>query len=909
MVNMMVNMMKTYGVSMDFEQRLIICCNYKALSSNDKGQAIALYEKDKDTSILSKINSDKYFSEPDDCEIHIVPNNRNEDHDYSYLEKKYENRLYLIQCIENKYIENGSTLAKNKSNLAVIEPVEPNLVCEVIESDLPDETSPEIILDRHPLTRHIFIQDSQFTYGPFEYDIVELIDENKFTLTLKKPSDAKYLGKMIQRLAIFKFTNDQLSPFIDSFEFQNKLINNQPFNHKFISNVSKLKELEFEQIDYGFMDELSKAVGIIVKETNTKGITPSQITMLSTRIKNKRNKFNFNTDYVFKQLNDSMKFEKSIVEAKKDIRDLVLEQALNENEKLKKHFTTLLKNDETIVLEVKEQIKNEQEQDLSKLKMLKMELSIANDELKNKQLEVQKAESQIKQIDEEKEKSVIEQLKLKQTELNQSITGLEEKENVLNEKYDGLFKYDELTEVLNKIKDDIRNQKFLYDSKADEVRDKKQEVKDEEKALKELTEKSAEHYKKELLSVKNSIDVLTQVDNTSDSIIFTCLDKNKLVALDSENSLCEYLKHTQVALSEHERNLSIEHVINYLVCIDTSFITILSGLPGTGKTSLVSILGESVLKSRFNHVQVGRGWSSERDLLGYFNPITNSYIPSGTGMYEFLSEVDKDERINIVLLDEANLSPIEHYWSKFMGLSDSFEGKEIKVTNCESLKINNNLRFIATINNDMTTEPLSPRLIDRAPCIRLDIYSLKDEGNKSGLDTISDEELNDLKAKYSNNAICYADFQNIIQEMDNDIDQLEKMVDVIDQLKNLLISNSVGDERFGGRIHLSERRYQVIKKYLEISLCLYENFIKNTTGWVDVNKSYYFLDFAVSQFILPLITGHGKNFKNRVVHLNNLLCSIQQIHTFELPISLELLDRMLSQGEEDLDTYDFMSLR
>lgn len=894
---------------MESSQRLIICCNYKALSSNEKGQAIALYEKDKDTSILSKINADKYFSEPDDCEIHIVPNNRNEEHDYSYLEKRYENRLYLIQCVENKYVENRSTLAKHKSNLAIIESVEPNSVCEIIDSNLPDETSPEIILSAHPLTRHIFVQDSEYTYGPFEYDITILSEEKKFKLTLKKPNDVKYLGRVLSRLSIFKFKNINLLGFIDSFEFKNKFINNQSFNHKFISNVNNLKEQEFEKIDYGFMNELSKAVEIIIKETNTKGITSNQITMLSARIKNKHNKFNFNTDYVLKQLGDSKMFEKSITEAKNDLRDLFLNHALNENDELKNHFIELLKNDDAIVLEVKDKIKKEQEEDLSKLKKIQMNLSDANVELKSKQLQVQKAESKITQINEEKEESAIEELKNKQTEINQSIIELEKKEGILNEKYRGLFKYDELNENLAEIKSEIVIQRRLYDAKADEVREKKQEVYAQKQELKELTEKSAEHYKKELLSVKNSIDVLTQVDHTSDLVNFTCIEKNELVAIDSESSLCGYLKHTQVALSEHERNLSIEHVINYLVCIDTSFITILSGLPGTGKTSMVSILGENVLKSRFNHVQVGRGWSSERDLLGYFNPITNSYIPSGTGMYEFLSEAEKDKRINIVLLDEANLSPIEHYWSKFMGLSDSFEGKEIKVTNRESLILSNNLRFIATINNDMTTEPLSPRLINRAPCIRLDIYALKDEGNKSGLDTISDEELNDLKIKFSINAICYADFQNTIKKLNYDVDQLEKMVEVIDQLKNLLICNAVGDERFGARINLSERRYQVIKKYLEASLRLYENFEKNTTGWVEVNKIYYFLDFAISQFILPLITGHGKNFKNRVVHLNDLLCGIQQAHNFELPISLELLDRILSQGEEDLDTYDFMSLR
>jgi hypothetical protein len=39
----------------DTEQRLIVCCNFRAHTDNEKGQSIALYEKDKDTSRLIKM--------------------------------------------------------------------------------------------------------------------------------------------------------------------------------------------------------------------------------------------------------------------------------------------------------------------------------------------------------------------------------------------------------------------------------------------------------------------------------------------------------------------------------------------------------------------------------------------------------------------------------------------------------------------------------------------------------------------------------------------------------------------------------------------------------------------------------------------------------------------------------------
>ncbi len=60
-----------------------------------------------------------------------------------------------------------------------------------------------------------------------------------------------------------------------------------------------------------------------------------------------------------------------------------------------------------------------------------------------------------------------------------------------------------------------------------------------------------------------------------------------------------------------------------------------------------------------------------------------------------------------IILDEANLSPIEHYWSTFYNLTDSTAKHDnflsIQLGNNLNLEFANNLRFIATINYDQTT--------------------------------------------------------------------------------------------------------------------------------------------------------------------------------------------------------------
>ena len=129
------------------------------------------------------------------------------------------------------------------------------------------------------------------------------------------------------------------------------------------------------------------------------------------------------------------------------------------------------------------------------------------------------------------------------------------------------------------------------------------------------------------------------------------------------------------------------------------------------------------INSNFLNISVGRGWTTTQDFVGYYNSLRDSFQPSKTGLYQFLSHKHNDF-LKLVLLDEANLSSIEHYWSDFLSICDDFENNkflDLGILNSTDrfLFLPPSLRFIATINNDSTVEPLSDRLLDRAAIISL----------------------------------------------------------------------------------------------------------------------------------------------------------------------------------------------
>jgi MoxR-like ATPase len=315
---------------------------------------------------------------------------------------------------------------------------------------------------------------------------------------------------------------------------------------------------------------------------------------------------------------------------------------------------------------------------------------------------------------------------------------------------------------------------------------------------------------------------------------------------------------------------SHNEIINIYTCIVQGFLTIFSGKPGTGKTSMCNIIADSLglrpktpnaEDSRFVSISVERGWASKRDLIGYYNPLTRRYDKSNMGIYDALMtlthEREKSKLPYVILLDEANLSPIEYYWSIFMAATEIDKSGSkpvwIDIGTEERIYIPETLKFIATINNDQTTEPLSPRLIDRAWVIKLPVptdYEGKTQEGKNGNDAEDERILwRDLKTAFSN---------------DNKTVRLSKPLSEIYTLFN------------DHQMEISPRIINVISSYISAAQGLMKTESQEKSGKTQ-EADQAALDFAVAQKLLTKINGFYDTYEklfdklSRICDDNNLV--------------------------------------
>ncbi|CAH9018136.1 hypothetical protein [Candidatus Nitrosacidococcus sp. I8] len=378
------------------------------------------------------------------------------------------------------------------------------------------------------------------------------------------------------------------------------------------------------------------------------------------------------------------------------------------------------------------------------------------------------------------------------------------------------------------------------------------------------------------------VRILNGIPSDTDTVIKPIELKKSQKSLNAEdtNSKMEFIKNLQERFNHSNipgRSFSYDEITNLLLCVIQSFLTIFAGPPGMGKTSSTLRLADSLYlndtessdkASAFLSISVGRGWTANRDLLGFYNTLKNVYQPARTGFYQFLKSTKllEESFLNLVLLDEGNLSSMEYYWSDFLGRCDQGEKKTSLDTGMPDekerfLKIPAGLRFIATINNDETTERISPRLIDRAPIILL---------NNSDSQAISESITDGF-----NGAVTYqelkAAFCPEIPE-DTELDSDNELNEIIHLLKE-------------ASIFVSPRKKNAIRQYCYVAQ--------------NLNYQQYELDYAISQHILPLIHGYGS-------HLQDTLKKIEEtLDKFSFSISRNILRTIIKNGDEFAQTYSF----
>ena len=329
---------------------------------------------------------------------------------------------------------------------------------------------------------------------------------------------------------------------------------------------------------------------------------------------------------------------------------------------------------------------------------------------------------------------------------------------------------------------------------------------------------------------------------------------------------------------EAGRVISKDDAYNYLISIVQNYITVFAGEPGTGKTSLCKLLAKALglYDSRFAEILVERGWTSSKDLVGYYNPLTKEIESTQPRFSECMKKLNEENANNIVeapylvLLDEANLSPIEFYWSNFNYYCDDPTHQVVSYSNGEKYEFGSELKFLATINYDQTTADLSPRFLDRAWVISMNPVSV--DVIVSGLmdDSVVENNSEVISLETLNNIF---DWHNVKDKKMNQITKT-RLDRIIDKMKE-------GGHTISARsIHLISHYYLVAEMFM--------------------SSKEVALDYAISQKILPCINGNGKQYKE---FLNGLMtiCKENQLNK-----SASIVSKILEKSEHEF--YSFFSL-
>jgi len=359
----------------------------------------------------------------------------------------------------------------------------------------------------------------------------------------------------------------------------------------------------------------------------------------------------------------------------------------------------------------------------------------------------------------------------------------------------------------------------------------------------------------------------------------------------TQKELSDYLCQTvQIVRPQYDKNT----ILNIAICLTQGFLTVFSGEPGCGKTSICNIfadvLGLNKISSllnipieaatdfdRYISVSVERGWTSKRDFVGYYNPLSKTFDKSNRRVYDALCQLNGEKQRGIknlpyvILLDEANLSPMEYYWSDFMNICDDL-GPKSKVNLGEDyvFSIPETLHFLATINNDHTVETLSPRLIDRAWIIQL-----PQQSNVSSVEmTLQDDQIEVVSW-----ASLYGAFLS-----DKECEFSTEIRRIYDAILTKLREQ---------RIIVSTRINNAIKRYWVSASSCFEN---DETG---TEPGVIALDYAVVQRILPKLSGHGDSYKQWLEELRSF-CSSRGLNR-----SAEKLKDMLFRGNQQMNYYQF----
>ena len=784
--------------------------------------------------------------------------------DYEEIDSRYDEfELFKVTVIKSQYPSDDLRPERNcqyVTKASEATNLKPRELIEIIVGSLPNPNNMVLDVPSIPSTPYVYLNDDGTCYGPFKWD-----KNSDNSITLKK-IDSPLPGRPLLGGNIYKGSYNEL-------KHHSLYCSLEEGERFYFENLTDLhNDTHLFTMDYSSDEEVVSTFVKIAKEVgfNSKKVDLAYLEANAKKLPISKHK-NFNEKLnKLKEIADSqILFRNDVVEGfgkflRSELGERITEEFIEKNKDI--YLSDIRDN-------YRSQLENEFREKNEELAELLVKIEINKQQLINLGQKIEER-NQIK-VDAD----VFDNLK-ENEDLDQEILNKKERLHSLNEEITPLLEKYNTYSSLADIEKKFVKVKAEYEYK---MRDKIT-IEDEIKKLEAQYNENEDKLRTKLFEMKPFVEAINGNIGFSHRESLKSVTQN-VMSLEIKGSTAQdILRHIEYGLKKEGRNFSILDIINVTVTLQQSFICFLAGLPGGGKTTLARLIAKiyGIQEHRFLDVPVSRGWTGQKDLIGFFNPISNKFQSSNTRLYEFLCalseesrEKDLDVPISMILLDEANLSPLEHYWSSFMGLTDSHENKEL-ILGDDHIYIPENLRFIATINYDSTTEYLSPRLIDRSPIIVLEPNTISDIHQEA--DTSLELDM----------PISYAIMEQYFGRADKLPEFVKNEQRIYERVKTVLESR---DSELGKPIIISSRKEIAIRHYCNKARPLMREF--------STYDELLALDYAILQFILPLLRGHGKNFSKRLEQLKEVLFDE------ELERSLNYLDTIISYGNSELNTYDF----
>lgn len=282
--------------------------------------------------------------------------------------------------------------------------------------------------------------------------------------------------------------------------------------------------------------------------------------------------------------------------------------------------------------------------------------------------------------------------------------------------------------------------------------------------------------------LKQEIDELK--DRQQGQAVFPALTRMDTLYTESPStqpvgSLAEFVDELQLRIFQSDRSNPLyfdkETLQLFLGGLAMSQLHIFQGISGTGKTTLAKAFASAV-GGHCTVVPVQAGWRDRDDLVGHYNAFEKRYYEKEClqALYRAQTPAYQD-RLNIILLDEMNLSRPEQYFAEFLSaLELSGEDRQVVLMEDSPAKtprylregrkipVADNVWFIGTANHDETTFEFADKTQDRSFVLEL---------GRNGMQQLPNTLKRSVIYSFSSLQTC---FQNAISEHRADVDKIFK---------------------------------------------------------------------------------------------------------------------------------------